>query len=146
MAARIRPVWIRSSAPVAVVVIVAALGLAGSRAEASCGDWLEGHAESRSAADHPDPREAAGMTGRPDVSASAPVSRRPCRGPSCGRRPGPPVVPPDSPHVSLDVERDAVLAAAVTAPDVSLVAWFSPDEPFSPSAGGDPAERPPARG
>ena len=146
MAAGIRLVWIRSIVPVAVVVIVAAVGLAGSRAEASCGDWLEAHAESRSAADHPDLREAAGMNDWPDASASAPVPRRPCRGPSCGRRPGPPVVPPDAPHVSLDVDRDAVLAAAVTAPDVSLVAWLSPDEPFSPSAGGDPAERPPARG
>jgi hypothetical protein len=129
-----------------MAVIVAALGLAGSRAEASCGDWLEGHAESRAAADHPDAREAAGMNGRPDASASAPVSRRPCRGPSCGRRPGPPLAPTNSPSVSLDVERDAVLAAAVAVPDVSLVAWFSPDELFSPSAGRDPAERPPARG
>lgn len=130
----------------AVFVSVAALGLAASRAEASCGDWLEGHAESRSAVDLSDAREAAGMSGRPNVSSSAPISRRPCRGPSCGRRPGPPIVPTDSPSVSLDVERDAVLTAAVTAPDAVLVAWFSSDEPFSPSAGGDPAERPPARG
>ena len=139
-------VWMRLLTLTATAAFVAMLGLEGSRAEASCGDWLEGHAEARSAADLPDAREAAGTHGRPGASASAPVSRRPCRGPSCGRRPGPPIVPTDSPSVSLDVERDAVLTAAVTAADAAVVAWFSPDEPCSPSAGGDPAERPPARG
>lgn len=144
MTASVRHLRSRAVALLAAVAVVATVGLAGSRAQASCGDWLEGHAESHSAADRG--HQAARTNGRPEASASAPVPRRPCRGPSCGRRPVLPIVPTDSPGVSLDAERDAVLAAAVTAPDPSLVAWFSPDEPFSPSAGDDPAERPPARG
>lgn len=133
----------RLTAVVATAALLALAGLACSRAEASCGDWLEGHATS----------PVSGQITQIDATAAAdgpaPLAhplRRPCRGPSCGRAPRLPTIPPEPPAVPVELERDAVLPAAAIVSVSGFVAWIIPDEPFSPAAGDDPAERPPSRG
>lgn len=127
---------------VATAVLLVLAGLACSRAEASCGDWLEGHAAPSVAG------RVAEINATAAADGAAPLAhplQRPCRGPSCGRAPRLPTIPPEPPAVPVELERDAVLPAAAIVSVSGFVVWLVPDEPFSPAAGDDPAERPPRR-
>lgn len=86
------------------LVALAVVLVGGSRAQASCGDWLEGH-------ERDGVHSAVVMgSGAVDSDALPAPLRRPCNGPSCGKPTSLPIVPSDGPTSPPDIERDAILA------------------------------------
>lgn len=117
------------------------MSVVSTTAQASCGDWLAGHAMEASAAV---PATVLPPSGAADERSAPP--RRACRGPSCGRGPALPFAPTGAPVAPVVHERDAVLpsAGAAVVPGRGIV--IPADAPPLASALAERLERPPRRG
>lgn len=120
------------------IVAAMALVVGGGSAQASCGDWLDGHG----------PAGVHGVTAgldapRSDVTPLHPPGKRTCNGPSCGGAPHLPPVSPDVPAIQLDLERDAILARDAPDPDPGAARMPAVGEPRSTAALRGRPERPP---
>jgi len=130
------------------VVALAIVLAAGSRADASCGDWLEGHAmDAHAAAANAGNPAQAGYPARADLGPSGtparPTPPAPCNGPSCRRAPLLPPAPGGAPITPLDFDSDAVLPTVTAAAAASPVGFCASDEPLLCAALHDRPERPP---
>lgn len=136
--------WLPSVKPSGVVgLVVGCLCLLSSAgADASCGDWLQGHADMASAekslADNP-----ADGIGEARQVPGVPMPSRPCNGPACRKAPQFPLIPTDAPATSLELERDAVLRSRAGDLSFHPHAILVVDDPFFLSASANPLERPP---
>ena len=129
--------WFRRALPAAFALCMAAFF--GPSAEASCGDWLEGHAA-------PGVHERALVNGPGPASDAAPLrlpGNRPCNGPSCGRSPHVPLVPSEAPAASPDLERDAIIVAPPVDASAAPRRLVAVDDLSLPSAVSGRPERPP---
>ena len=117
------------------------MSVVATTAQASCGDWLAGHAMEASAAV---PATVLPPSGAADERSAPP--RRACRGPSCGRGPALPFAPTGAPVAPVVHERDAVLASAGAAVVPGRGIVIPADAPPLASALAERLERPPRRG
>jgi hypothetical protein len=130
--------FLRVIGPVALLLVLAGA----SRAQASCGDWLEGHAldghamEARGGA-------VTARHARPHDSARPMTPPAPCSGPSCRRAPALPPAPGGAPVTPLDFDSDAVLPAETAPPSPSPALRLFSDLPRLSAALRDRPERPP---
>jgi hypothetical protein len=124
------------------LVVCCCLFTAG-QAEASCGDWLVGHADMTSSQELPPDESAVGVFGSVDPQSEKPAPTRPCSGPSCRKAPDFPLIPTDAPGVPLELERDAVLRARGSELSLQAHATILVDDVRFSSASADRLERPP---
>ena len=141
--------------PAILLALAAACTLAGGAvAEASCGDWLEGHSalHDRPEAAHRLP--SAAFHHRPQLlrarlaapAAGAMPLDRPCDGPACRRAPILPPAPVDAAEPPATAERAVPVGdAAGDVPDRVRTGPAGDDPPLS-SAGPGRLERPPRHG
>jgi len=127
-----------------LVGVGAALALAcvvGTRADASCGDWLEGHAMAAHVGGAPAAQKVPD-SGSTEAGRGTPRPRR-CDGPACRKAPGMPLTPAESPAVALDHDRDALINGCDPAPAANAVTALEAGSDPLPSALSDRPERPP---
>ena len=143
----------RSPSLLLVLVAACAAGLVGGSrsANASCGDWLEGHAAahggraanaSHAAAYFADPADRLSSASR---TARVPLDR-PCDGPACRRAPILPSAPVDAADPLPDLERALPLVADELDADPESAPDRAVDDPHLSSAVPGRLERPPRRG
>lgn len=119
------------------LVALAVVIVGGSRAQASCGDWLEGHAMEAHAS------AATARTARPLDPARPMAPTAPCSGPSCRRAPQLPPAPGGAPVTPLDFDSDAVLPADVAPQAQAPALRLFSEQPRLSAALRDCPERPP---
>ncbi|MGA0039548.1 MAG: hypothetical protein ACO3NZ_06850 [Pirellulales bacterium] len=113
------------------------------QADASCGDWLAGHADSASAHESPTGDSGNMIADAADPQSERSAPSRPCSGPSCRQAPAFPLIPTDAPGVPLELERDAVLRACGSELSLHAHATILVDDVLFSSASADQLERPP---
>ncbi|MFM7249225.1 MAG: hypothetical protein ACKO5R_04950 [Planctomycetaceae bacterium] len=127
--------WLLRAFGLGVALLLTAAG--GSRAQASCGDWLDGHSMDAHGA-------AVTSEARPLHGAPRPMTPpAPCSGPACRRAPVLPPAPGGAPVTPLDFDSDAVLPAEVVPPAASPALLSFADQPHLSAALRDRPERPP---
>jgi len=110
-------------------------------AQASCGDWLAGHAANAAP-------EASVDHNRSDASVdhSSRQRRRPCQGASCGRTPSLPAAPTSLPTRLVEHDRDAVLASVDATDAAGPVVRISSDPVIAREVLSERLDRPPRHG
>lgn len=110
-------------------------------AQASCGDWLQGHATEGGPGVSIDQRAR-----NPRADHSATPRRQPCRGPSCGRTPAAPAVPTSLPTRAVEHDRDAVLFSADVTDATGTGVTIPSDSFIARPVLAERLDRPPKRG
>ncbi|MFM7043304.1 MAG: hypothetical protein ACKO35_14100 [Planctomycetaceae bacterium] len=110
-------------------------------AQASCGDWLAGHAADAGP-------EASVDHDRSDASVdhSSRQRRRPCHGASCGRTPSLPAAPTSLPTSLVEHDRDAVLSSVDTTDAIGPVVRIPSDRFLAREVLSERLDRPPRHG
>lgn len=132
------------------VACVAAVMLAFSatQAEASCGDWLVGHAgvdQTAGASDHE--AAAAHESVVADLESPAGNRRPPCNGPACSQRPDLPITPAGPVDLFSPSSRDLAALPGTDGLGDEASSWLVVDDPsLWISSVESRIERPPARG
>jgi len=126
-----------------VVALAVFAPWAGTTLEASCGDWLDGHAIASGQDNDASARGDSSFGDAASKPADSGPRRRPCSGPSCGRAPSLPLVPTELPQVRVDLDRAALLGGLDPIDPATAGSWLVTDEPRFLSALSGRPERPP---